>query len=92
MPFFIILLQEIMFNIILDETSERGKKFSRVCTTSGYSCYTSGSFALSTWLHGRDVVTCERCVVIFLKTVKGVMFNINLTFCIVHIIYTFSQI
>ena len=34
--------------------------------------------ALSTWPHGRDVVTCERCVVIFLKTVKGVMFDINI--------------
>ena len=27
-------------------------------------------------------MTCKRCVVIFLKTVKGVMFDINLTFSI----------
>ena len=40
------------------------------------------SFALSIWPHGRDVVTYERRVVIFLKTVKGVMFDINLTFSI----------
>ena len=26
-----------------------------------------GSFTLSTWQHGRDVLICERCVVIFLK-------------------------
>ena len=46
-----------------------------VCTTSSQSCYTSGSFAFSTWLHGRDVI-CKRCVVIFLKTVNGVTFNL----------------
>ena len=34
------------------------------------------SFALSSWPHGRDVVTCKRCVEIFLK---AVMFNKNLT-------------
>ena len=35
----------------------------------------------------RDVVTCERHVVIFLKTAKGVMFDINFTFCIIINIY-----
>ena len=35
---------------------------------------------MSTWPHGRDVLICERCVVIFLKTVKGVTFNLILTF------------
>ena len=33
----------------------------------------------------REVVTCERHVVIFLKTAKGVMFDINFMFCIVYI-------
>ena len=34
------------------------------------------SFAFSTWMPGRDVLICERCVVIFLKTVKDVTFNL----------------
>ena len=53
------------------------RKFLRFCTTSGQPCYTSGSFAFSTWPHGRDVLICERCVVIFLKTVT---FNFIQTF------------
>ena len=28
-------------------------------------------------MRGRDVVICERCVVIFLKTVKGHQLNLN---------------
>ena len=60
--------------------NKQKKKVSHICIPSRYLCYTSRSFALSTWPHGRDVETCERCVVIFFKTVKGVMFDINLTF------------
>ena len=33
---------------------------------------------MSAWPHERDVMTCERCVEIFLKAVN-VMFNRNLT-------------
>ena len=60
--------------------NKQKKKVTHICITSGYLCYTSRSFALSTWPHGRDVETCKRWVAIFLKTVKGVMFDINLMF------------
>ena len=48
---------------------QKGKKKITLWHYFGQPCYTSGSFAFSTWPHGRDVLICERCVVIFLKTV-----------------------
>ena len=71
----IAAINNVQQSIILNKQKEE-KKFLRFCTTSDKPCNTSGSFALSTWPHGRDVLICERCVVIFLKTVKDVMFNL----------------
>ena len=50
------------------------------------------SSALSIWPHGRDVVIYERSVAVFLKTIKGVMFDINLTFSIYIYIIFYSAI
>ena len=50
LPFFIILLQEIIFNqYLIKQAKGEEKKLLRVCTTSRQSCCTFGSFALSTW-------------------------------------------
>ena len=83
LPYFIIINIVARNNVqhcIKHTHTHTQKKVLRFCTTSGQSCYTSRSFALSTWPHGRAVVICARCVVIFLKTIKllkGIMFDIN---------------
>ena len=72
----IVAINNVQQSIRLNKRKGEGKKFLRFRTTSGQPCYTSGSFALSTWPYGRDVLICRKCVVIFLKTVLGVTFNL----------------
>ena len=64
----IVAINNVQQRIRLNKQKEK-IKFLCFCTTSSQPCYTSESFAFSTWPHGRDVLICERCVVIFLKTV-----------------------
>ena len=81
--YFAILHKIVAINNVQQSIKQKKRKKRKnfcFCTISGQPCYTSRSFAFSTWLHGRDVLICERCVVIFLKTVKGVTFNLILTF------------
>ena len=75
---FAILHKIVAINNVQQSIKQaKGNKLSfRAFALHPVSHVTHPSFALTTWPHGGDVMTCERCVEIFLK---AVMFDKNLT-------------